>query len=158
MRKIQGFTLMEIILVVIIVGILFIAFIPVFSTKPKLEAQAQLLATDLRYIQHQAMSHSTSYIVNFTASTYAFSDLSGTAVVNPGANGSNTVTLPSDMSLSYDGNVLGAGLILFNQQGRPFVDATASSELVDIASIVVQSGSNQKTITVLPETGKVSVQ
>ena len=77
-RKSRGFTLIELTLVMVIAAILgAIATVAFRGEGINVSARAELLASDIRYVQFVAMTLNTSYRINFSANQYSFSSADG---------------------------------------------------------------------------------
>ena len=128
----QGFTLVEIILVLILVSVLSVSFLPKFfdTGSISIEGAAAMAAADIRYTQELAMgTHSAKTIVFTTNNTYYTVD-------------SKNVNLPSHVSISS------GATFTFNSLGEP----TAGGG----SSVTLSAGTDTKTITVESYTGRVS--
>src|SRR4030065_668057 len=68
-----GFTLIEMVVVLILIGILAVTFVERSSSKGALTfaAQAQQLASDIRYVQTLSMTRGERYCLNLTSTGYS---------------------------------------------------------------------------------------
>ena len=129
----QGFTLIELIMVVVLIGILAVSIVPKFmdTSAISLQGGAAMVEADIRYTQELAMSTHTPKTITFTTSDTFYT-------VN-----SQIMNLPSNVSISIGDD------FTFNSLGEP--DVCGSVE------IEVQAVSSCKTICVAKNTGQVSV-
>ncbi|MFH1603181.1 MAG: prepilin-type N-terminal cleavage/methylation domain-containing protein [Pseudomonadota bacterium] len=159
-----GFTLVELIVVLIVLGILAAVFVP-RSNSPAiiLSTQAEQFAADLRYVQSLAMTQGWSgvaptarrYRVNFTATSYNFTDVSGAAVPHPGGT-TGPISFTGGVSISpYPPPNLSNALVAFDGLGTPYTDAGAGTPLATVATISMVSGGSTRTIQIFPATGMV---
>ena len=128
----RGFTLVELIMVVVLIGILAVSVVPKFvdTSAISLLGGASMAAADIRYTQELAMgTHSTKSIVFTSGNTYYTVD-------------AQTVNLPSRVTISN------STTFTFNSLGEP----TAGGG----SSVTLSAGSESKTITVESSTGRVS--
>jgi MSHA pilin protein MshC len=128
----RGFTLVELIMVVVLISILAVSVVPKFldTSGFSLAGAAGMAAADIRYTQELAMgTHSSKTIVFTTTNTYYTVD-------------SRNVNLPSKVSISS------GATFTFNSLGEP----TAGGG----SSVTLSAGAETKTVTVESYTGRVS--
>lgn len=166
-RKSSGFTLIELSIVIIILGILIIGSIryTTFIDRNKIDGASAKLAADLRYAQSLAMSattwHGISFEVNPT-NTYSVYTSTGTLdaiIESPARFGTNFIV---NTRQDYNTNITSANLsggrkIEFSPLGVPYNDKLGSIMTVE-GTIVLTSGSITKTIRITPNTGHVTIQ
>jgi len=137
MRNKDGFTLIELIMVIVIIGILAWVAITKYSARSdiSLETAADMIKSDIRSVQALAMSQHASKTLTFNSSTeYVF----------PAAGGG---TKTRNLTNIFDGNIsltYPAGNITFNSLGEP---TAAQDDPITI--------NGTRTLTVLQYTGKV---
>ena len=128
----RGFTLVEIIMVVVLMGILAVSVVPKFvdTSAFSLAGGAAMAVADIRYTQELAMgTNSVKTIVFTTSNTYY--------TVN-----SQTVNLPSKVTISS------GATFTFNSLGEPTTGGGSS--------VTLSAGAETETITVESYTGRVS--
>lgn len=104
----RGFTLTEIIMVIILVGILAVSAVPKFmdTSAFSLEGAAAVVVADIRYTQELAMSEHTDKSITFAAGATSYTV------------DSRMVNLPSRVSINC---VSGTGEFKFNSLGEPII-------------------------------------
>ena len=137
----KGFTLIELIMVMVIAGILAVAVIPHFSgvSSISLDGAAEMIVADIRYAQQLAMAEHRQYNVQFTASTNSY------RVYND--PGGPVVSIDFDEIERIQGVTIDADFQeVFNSLGVP----TGGGGSVTL-------NGSKKTITITQYTGKVTV-
>jgi MSHA pilin protein MshC len=167
-----GFTLVELIVVMLVTGILAAVFIPRSGNDAIiLSTQAEQFAADIRYVQSLAMTQGWSgvspigvspvvsrrYRVNYTATTYNFTDVSGVAVSHPsGTPGS--IAFTGGVSITpFPAPALPNNVVSFDGLGRPYTDIGAATLLASTATISLVRGGATLAVRIFPETGMVRV-
>jgi Tfp pilus assembly protein PilE len=141
----KGFTLIELVLIMIIVGILAITVMPridfTISTTASLDGAAYIVASDVRYAQEYAMANRVEKDINFTQnwSTYTFT---------PASNLDPSGQLPSGVTISSPTYTL-----RFNSLGEP-ISIPLANQYVDVT---VSGGGTTKTIRIRNFTGKAQI-
>jgi prepilin-type N-terminal cleavage/methylation domain-containing protein len=158
LKKQQGFTLIELVMVIIIISILSVMV--VFSwpgTTINLANQAQQVTNDIRYTQSLAMTKGQRYRWVKTASNaYQIQDNSGTPIKL--SQGNTLVTFGAGITFGTFTN-LPNNLINFDSKGTPYSDTTLpGTALSSSAVIAITAGSTTRTVTISPETGGVTLQ
>jgi prepilin-type N-terminal cleavage/methylation domain-containing protein len=159
MKRNTAFTLTELIIVIIILGILSTLAVTRWpGTRINLNAQAQQLASDIRYTQTLSMSRGQDYRINLATTNYSITTSAGVAVNNP-ITGAATIALPTSpaITITIPPTNLPNSLIAFNSLGVPYTNTTATTTLNSAAVITLTSGTNTTTITIQPQTGRVTV-
>ena len=149
----RGFTLIQLVIVLVVLGIIAAIVSANWpGTSPTVSSEADRIASDLRYLQNLATTQHTIYRMNFSSSQYTFTQLDGTTAVNHPATGSNTIALPSTMTLTTTN--LPNNYVVFNSKGTPETD-TSGTALATNATVAVTNGSVTSTITITPDTGTI---
>jgi hypothetical protein len=101
---------------------------------------------------------SRRYRINYTATTYNFTDVSGVAVTHPsGTPGS--IVFAGGVSISPFPALapLNNNVVSFDGLGRPYTDAVATTLLASTGTISLARGGVTRTVQIFPETGMVRV-
>lgn len=151
MRNARGFTAIEIISVILLLGILTAIAIPMFSTTViDVESSAQAVRADLRMVQQLALARDPTtggaIGILFTpgATSYTISDPAGVFTTTrdlPNGAAIGTVTIGAPPT---------ANKLSFNRYGEPEFTGTN-------ATIQVTKGAQTKTLTVERFTGRVTI-
>lgn len=160
MHKTNGFSLIEIIIVILVLGILaVIPFIQWPGNVVNIEAEAQQFASYVRYTQSLSLSKTDRYrVVKSSNTTYQVLNGAGTAIILP--TGKTTMTLQSGLSFGQWVN-LPNNVIVFDGKGTPYLDTAIPGTPLSSGtsySVTLTGDGNTKTINITPTTGRVSLQ
>ena len=159
----RAFTLTELLIVVVILGIAAAVAIPMMSSASsmQLRAAAGMVAADLEYAKSMSISRGQRYAVVFNAAneTYEIRDPNNVVIKHP-VNKSHdyVVDFANDgrldrvdiVSANFDGN----STVKFDYLGSPFNQADGN---LNSGVITLQAGGVNKTVSVEPVTGFISV-
>jgi len=168
-REIQGFTLVEVVLVLTVMAIVSITAIPAFMNTggAQCDSAARKLVSDISYARRLAQNRNGIYGVSFNALAETYS----VYLYDPSTSTKTTVTDPLiGMPMLVDfktipglkgidiqnPNFKGSSETRFNPQGVP-QDASGVA-LTSAGSVVLSAGGKTRTIYVQPNTGEVSYQ
>lgn len=158
-----GFTLIEVILVVLIIGIAAAVVVPMMSSAGSMQirAAASMVAADLEYAKSMAISRGQSYSVEFnkTTDSYRVLDPNNAVIQHPVKKGFDyVVNFHDDGRLDrvdiVDVRIDGGYKVSFNYLGSPY---NASGTDMDTGEIELESDGVTRTITVAPVTGFISI-
>jgi len=178
----KAFTMMELVIVIVIIGILAAFVMPRMSSNKTAEAAVKLLS-DIRYTQHLAMVddkydaanptwYENIWQMRFIGNTYSIvSDNNTTFAINPmESNGTmQNIDLNDMFGVSMFGGgscapALASGIMGFDHVGRPIRgDLTGTgtayqANLLNADCIITVSGNAQNIVIRLrPETGYASI-
>lgn len=159
--KNNAFSLAELIIALVVIGILAVASVFVWFGPNKLIGAANKLTFDLRYAQQLAVSRQVSCGVSFNISDNSYfvylGDIS-TKATSPYSGEELLVNYNTESE--YQGISLVStnfgNLISFNYLGAPF--DSSGIALSSQGIITLQSGAYTKTITIEPNTGAIRIQ
>jgi prepilin-type N-terminal cleavage/methylation domain-containing protein len=149
----HGFTLLELIFILAIIGILAVAVTPKQPPDSLLvQYEARRVLNDIRYTQALSMSTGLRYRwVKVSGTSYQIVNASGIAIILP--NGSSTLTLAYGATLGAITN-LPNNLLSFDAYGVPYTTSGIPGTLLSsAATIAVTKGSQTATLTIQPTTG-----
>jgi MSHA pilin protein MshC len=137
----KGFTLIEVVLIMVIVGILAVTVMPridfTLSTRASVDGAAYIVASDIRYAQEWAMANRVSKTVTFATATPTVYTFSPSSSLDPSGQ------LPSGVTITTNYTVQ------FNSLGEPIAGGGGS--------VTVSAGGQTRTISVVNYTGKVNI-
>ena len=141
-RSTNGFTLIELIIAIAIIGILAVTMLPKWTASSlTLEFQARRMLDDIRYAQALSMVSGQRYRwVATSSTTYQITNEAGSAILFP--SGSNQIALTDGANFSS------------NLQGTPYVNtAYPGTTLTGTAIISLIASGVTRSIQISPQTG-----
>ena len=165
LRKRSGFTLIEILIVVVIIAIAAMTAIPMMTSAASVQIRsaANIVAADLEYAKSMAIARGQKFSVVFdktTESYQIFKDQDGILVPieHPVKKGSNYIIGFRDKGLDKvdiaDVDFNGTSTVKFDYLGSPY---DAGTSPLNRGVIKLQAGGKTVTITVEPVTGFISI-
>ncbi|MDZ4340165.1 MAG: type II secretion system protein [candidate division NC10 bacterium] len=152
-----GFTLIEMVLVILLLGFIAAVVIPRFPRHPKAGLAARRLVSDIRYAKELSMRLQTMSGVYFISSTeyrvFQNNDIN-TAAKDPHTGTDFVVTLDGQLSGVTITQGLSGSTLKFNSLGTPLDGA--DTPLAAAATITVTDGAIPQTVTIEPNTGRVT--
>ena len=159
----RGFTLIEVILVVLIIGIAAGMVVPMMSSAGSMQIRAavNMIAADLEYAKSMAISRGQPYSVVFDKTTekYQVVDQNNNVIPHPVKKGFNyVVDFRNDGRLDRvdisDASFDGTNKVTFDYLGSPY---NGSPSPLNSGVVTLQSGGITRTVSVEPVTGFISV-
>jgi prepilin-type N-terminal cleavage/methylation domain-containing protein len=163
----RGFTLVEVIIVVVILSIAAMMAIPMMSSagSVQIRSAADAISADLEYARSMAISRQRMYSVVFDTAneSYQIQDDTGTVIKHPVKRGfdyiidfknDNRMKKVDIFSVNFDGTAV-IKAIKFDYLGSPYNES--NSPLGNSGIITLQADGSIVTITVEPVTGFISV-
>ncbi len=167
MRNGTGFTIVELIMTMMLIGILSMVAIPFFADVPsaKVDSAAKKLVSDLSYTRQLARNRNEIYGISFNVDADQYT----VHLYNPSTNTETTVTDPmtrtpmvidltqmpglSGVDIQAAG-FGGSSKVRFSPHGVP---AKGSGTILATAgTVVLEEGGVTRTVAVQPSTGEVS--
>jgi prepilin-type N-terminal cleavage/methylation domain-containing protein len=169
-RRCGGFTLVETLCVVVILGIAATMIVPSIGTRDDLNASAgaRAVMADVTYAQNRAIAMQAMQYVSFNVAGQSYSIYSSmsplTYVAHPVNLGNYITTFGTGelgncslVSVNFNG---GTTVLAFDELGAPYsYNATTSvaTPISGTGAIVVQSGPVQLTVSIQQNTGQLTV-
>jgi prepilin-type N-terminal cleavage/methylation domain-containing protein len=153
----DGFSAIELVLVMILVGIIAAIMIPRFPTMPKTGAAATRLTRDIRYAKELAnrlQTMSGIYFIDSTSYRVFQDNDTNTATIDPVTGKGFVVTLSGKFSGVTLSQSFANNTLKFNALGTP-LDGT-DTPLAAASTITVSGTGGDRSVTVEPNTGMVS--
>jgi prepilin-type N-terminal cleavage/methylation domain-containing protein len=160
----RGFTMIEIIIVVVIITIAAMVAIPMMTSAASMQIRsaANMIAADLEYAKSMAISKGQNFSVVFdqNAETYSIRNQDDVVISHPVKKGFDyTVDFRNDSRLNKvdiaDVDFDATNKIKFDYLGSPY---NANSEPLNIGAISLQAGGTTLEVTVEPVTGFISIE
>jgi prepilin-type N-terminal cleavage/methylation domain-containing protein len=164
-----AFTLVEVIIVLIIVGIIAAVAVPLYSSAAsvQLNTAANIITSDLEYAKSMAMSTGRSYSVVFDTSTetegYRINDSAGQVISHPVHIGASyIVSFAKDSRLNkvdiVSANFDSKNGVRFDYLGAPYAWDGSSASSLNNGSIQLRAEGNPLTVKIEPVTGYISIE
>lgn len=145
--KNAGFTLIELAMMIVLIGILVVGFLVTFNpNKVDLDATAKVLKSNIQFAQDLAMTHGSVYGFRKidSVSYEIFEGVAGVPAKDPLTNGFLVVNISP---IQFQG---ATPTVQFQSSGRPAIVADAQ--------IVITDGTSIKTLTIKNNTGFITLQ
>lgn len=161
----KSFTVFELIMVIVLIGILLLIAIPNIDSyfDVKLNSCAQKIVSDIRYAQYLSVAEHKTYGVQFNPATNyyrVYEPATGESAQDPYTRMSMELDL--DDSVEYKGvdiisvNIDGNTEVRFSSLGKPL--NSAGNDLNDIGEVNLSCRGRTKQILIHPVTGWVDIQ
>ena len=164
MQASRGFTLVELIVILILVGILAVVAIPKFTGVGAYNTMgfSDRAMESLRYAQKQAIAKRRNVCVVFTATTitFTYAPTAGSAIncntnlTGPAGEPAYSVAPESKSVVTISASL---GSFAFDGQGRPIASTTLGvvGAALTTVQIITVTGDGSRSFSVEPETGYV---
>lgn len=152
--SIKGFSLVELVVVMVILAVLAATFLPKTSDRTiNVNAQADMIAGEVRYVQSLAMTQGQRYYISSTSTTYGLFAVSGaTPIPHPTTGSTTPIPLAAGITAT-----MSTPVIAFDGKGIPYTNASATTALSGVnATITLSSDTANAVVEVFPETGRVT--
>lgn len=160
----SGFTLIELIIVIMIISIAALTAIPMMSSAASMQIRsaANMLTADLEYAKSMSISRGQNYSVVFDkdAESYRIEDQNGNVIQHPVKKGFDyEINFSTDGRLNkvdiVDADFDGTSVVKFDYLGSPY---NGINSPLNSGVIRLQAGGTTTTVTVEAVTGFISVQ
>jgi MSHA pilin protein MshC len=152
-----GFTIVEILIIVVIIGIAALVAVPMMSSAASLQIRsaANMISADLEYARSMAISRgqNDSVVFDKDADSYRIVDPVGSTIQHPVKKGFPYVI---DFQNESRLNRVDISSAVFNADQTVVFDCLGSPD--SGGTVIVQADGATKTITVEPVTGFISIQ
>lgn len=158
----RGFTLVEIVIVLVILSIVALAAIPLVSSggSMQIRSAANLIAADLEFAKSTAIGRGESFTVVFddTTESYTIKDAKGEKIAHPVKKGFDYIMNLGEEGLDkvdiFGVDFDGTSEIKFDYLGSPY---NGDNNPLSSGTISLKAGSATMTIIVEPVTGFISI-
>jgi prepilin-type N-terminal cleavage/methylation domain-containing protein len=162
-----GFTFIEILIVIVIIGIVAMIAVPMISSSASMQihSAANMVAADLEYAKSMAISRGQNFSVVFdkSAESYSIENQDGDVIEHPVKKGFNYIVSFGDDSRLDSVDIVDVDFdpgsnqtITFDYLGSPHSGTEATNPL-NSGIITLQAGGITKTISIEAVTGYISI-
>ena len=163
--KNHGFTLIELVMIIVIVGIIALAAMPKITTGSavRLEAACQKIASDLRYAQEMALAQQVRFGISFDIANeayFAYRVSVATKARDPQTRNNfdvSFVTLNEFKGIDISSTNF-SNKVEFDSVGAPYDGSGVILSSQGVITLQAQAGAYSRTVRIEPKTGKVSIQ
>ena len=164
-RSVSGFTLIELVMLIVIIGIVALASMPkaVTSQAVRLEAACQKIASDLRYAQQMSLAQQVRFGISFDTVNEAYFVYRvnvGTVAKDPQTRNNfnvSFVTLNEFKGIDIASTNF-SNKMEFDSTGAPYDGNGVILSSQGIITVQTTGGAYSRTVRIEAKTGKVSVQ
>ena len=159
-----GFTLVELLIVIVIIAIAALTAIPMMSSAASVQIRsaANMLTADLEYAKSMSISRGQNFSVVFDKNTesYWIEDQSSTVIPHPVKKGFDyVIDFKNESRLDkvdiVDADFDGTSVVKFDYLGSPY---NGSNNPLNSGVISLQAGGTTTTVTVESVTGFISIE
>ena len=161
----RGFTLIELVMIIVILAILALTVMPKATTASsvRLGAACQKIASDLRYTQEMSMAQQVRFGVSFDTGNeayFVYRVSTATKAIDPQTRNNfdvSFVTLNEFKGIDIVSTSF-SNKMEFDSSGVPYDGNGAILSSQGVIAIQTTGGAYSRTVRIEPKTGKVSVQ
>ena len=151
----SGFTIVELLIVIMIIGIAAMISVPIMSSGGNIQIRsaANMIAADLEYAKSIAITRQENFSVSFDSNNdfYEVQDTNGVVILHPVSKRSYRIDFPNDERLSRVGIDVPSFTVTFDSLGSP-----SSGGVVNL-SLKGSGGGTITQVMIEPVTGFVSI-
>lgn len=159
-----GFTLIEVIILIVLLGIISAVAIARFPEFPKTGAAATRLVSDIRYAKELANRLQDTggnpccgiFFISSTQYRVFTNDNTSTAATDPHTGTAMEATMTGKLSGVTLSQTFTNSILKFNSLGTPYQGSGSGTALGAAATITVAGTGGNRIVTVEPNTGKVT--
>ena len=164
LRRNKGFTIIEIIVVILVISIAAMLAVPMFSSAADMQVRsvANMITADIEYARSLAVSTQNNYSVVFDPAGDSYQiQKDGVVIDHPHKSGGYIIALRSDSRVNAvsitAANFDSQTAVSFDYLGSPYSGLTTVAPL-NSGQINLQAGDFSMTVSVEPVTGYITIQ